>query len=570
MWTNPDRSARVERTAPQQGDSLQGNSHRFFQSCRRKTWAAVAPVIAAVSILTGCTVGPDFEPLPAPILDGWQKSNELRIDASTGLTSRSEPEIFWWKVFDDPVLDKLVRMAYRQNLTLRSAGIRIYEARAQLGIIIGDAFPQSQQVGAGFKQERVSDNVGVLRDISRFIDIDPSFRRWDVGFDAGWEIDIWGKFRRGIEAADANLIAKIATYDDVLVTLTGDVAKAYVAIRELQEELAITRENISLQTQSLGITKLRLKDGVTTELDVQEATILLNNTKSLLPKLESDLAQAKNALSLLLGLPPIDIDPLLRPSRGVPRPPLDVAVGIPAQLLTRRPDIRAAELRAQSRAAQIGVAKADLYPAFTVSGAIGLKSSDLVDLFQRRSITGVINPAVSWDILNYGRIRNNVRVQDAKYQEAITDFEQKVLSAYKEVEDALVGFAKAKEQALYLRRSVAASRRAVKIATAQYRDGTADYTRVLNSQQALLQSQAQLITVRADIVNNLVAAYKALGGGWLPANFNGFIPDSVKEEMSARTNWGRLLDPSAITPEERDLSQPPSPLPRLEKRLPDV
>lgn len=522
------------------------------------------------SFLTGCTVGPNFEPLPAPILDGWQKSNELKIDASTGLTSRSEPEVYWWKVFEDPVLDKLVRMAYRQNLTLRSAGIRIYEARAQLGIIIGDAYPQTQQVGAGFKQERVADNVGVLRDISRFIDFDPSFRRWDVGFDAGWELDIWGKFRRGIEAADANLIAKIASYDDVLVTLTGDVAKAYVTIRELQEELQITRENVALQTRSLSITRLRFKDGVTTELDVQEATILLNNTKSLVPKLESDLEQAKNALSLLLGLPPKDIDPLLRPSRGLPRPPLDVAVGIPAQLLTRRPDIRAAELRAQSRAAQIGVAQADLYPTFTVSGAIGLKSSDLAELFQRRSVTGVINPAVSWDILNYGRIRNSVRVQDAKYQEAITDFEQKVLSAYKEVEDALVGFAKAKQQAQYLRKSVSAAQRAAKIAMAQYRDGTADYTRVLNAQQALLKSQAQLITVRADIITNLVAAYKALGGGWLPANFSGFIPDSVKEEMRARTNWGRLLDPSALSPEDRDLVQPPSPLPRLEKRLPDV
>ena len=522
------------------------------------------------SFLTGCTVGPNFEPLPAPILDGWQKSNELKIDASTGLTSRSEPEVYWWKVFEDPVLDKLVRMAYRQNLTLRSAGIRIYEARAQLGIIIGDAYPQTQQVGAGFKQERVADNVGVLRDISRFIDFDPSFRRWDVGFDAGWELDIWGKFRRGIEAADANLIAKIASYDDVLVTLTGDVAKAYVTIRELQEELQITRENVALQTRSLSITRLRLKDGVTTELDVQEATILLNNTKSLVPKLESDLEQAKNALSLLLGLAPKDIDPLLRPSRGLPRPPLDVAVGIPAQLLTRRPDIRAAELRAQSRAAQIGVAQADLYPTFTVSGAIGLKSSDLAELFQRRSVTGVINPAVSWDILNYGRIRNSVRVQDAKYQEAITDFEQKVLSAYKEVEDALVGFAKAKQQAQYLRKSVSAAQRAAKIAMAQYRDGTADYTRVLNAQQALLKSQAQLITVRADIITNLVVAYKALGGGWLPANFSGFIPDSIKEEMRARTNWGRLLDPSALSPEDRDLVQPPSPLPRLEKRLPDV
>lgn len=547
-----------------------GNTHWFDQLSLGKLIRAAARIGVTATLVSGCTVGPDFEPVPAPVLDSWQKSNVLRIDRSTGLTSRSEPATYWWKVLDDPTLDKLVRMAYSQNLTLRAAGIRIYEARAQLGIIIGDGYPQTQQVSAGFKQERVADNVGVLRDISRFVEFDPSFRRWDVGFDAGWELDIWGKFRRGVEAADANLIAEIANYDDVLVSLTGEVAKAYVTIREVQEELAITRRNVSLQSQSLGITRLRLKDGVTTELDVQEATILLNNTKSLIPKLESDLQQAKNALSLLLGLPPNQIDPLLGGHRGVPRPPLNVAVGVPAQLLNRRPDIRAAELKAQSRAAQIGVAQADLYPAFTISGAIGFKSSNLAELFQRQSVTGLINPAVTWDVLNYGRIRNGVRVQDAKYQEAITEFQQKVLKAYKEVEDALVGFAKAKQQAQFLVRSVAASRRAVKIASAQYRDGTADYTRVLNAQQALLKSESQLITVRADIVNNLIAAYKALGGGWLPANFNGFIPESVKEEMSARTNWGRLLDPSALSPEERDLVQPPSPLPRLEKRLPDV
>ena len=234
-----------------------GNRHWFDQLSLGKLIRAAAHIGVTATLVSGCTVGPDFEPVPAPVLDSWQKSNVLRIDRSTGLTSRSEPATYWWKVLDDPTLDKLVRMAYSQNLTLRTAGIRIYEARAQLGIIIGDGYPQTQQVAAGFKQERVADNVGVLRDISRVVDFDPSFRRWDVGFDAGWELDIWGKFRRGVEAADANLIAEIANYDDVLVTLTGEVAKAYVTIRELQEELAITRRNVSLQSQSLGITRLR-------------------------------------------------------------------------------------------------------------------------------------------------------------------------------------------------------------------------------------------------------------------------------------------------------------------------
>lgn len=445
-------------------------------------------------------------------------------------------------------------MATQQNLTLRMAGIRIYQARAQLGLIIGDQFPQSQSVGAQYKKERITKNTGLAREIDKITDFNPTFHDWQVGFDAGWKLDIWGQVRRGVEAASANLGAQVADYDDVLVTLSGDVATTYVTIRALQNGIALIRQNVSTQAESLRITELRFKNGVTTELDVQEATALLNNTKASVPPLETDLAKAKNALAVLLGIPPDQVGKLVGRPGAIPRPPAKVGVGIPADLLRRRPDIRAAEMRAASQAAQIGVAKADLYPTFAISGGIGLKATNLGNLFQGQSLTGLINPGISWNIFNYGRIRNNVRIQDARYQELIVNYQNVVLKAYAEVENALAGFMNAKQEAIFLARSVNASRSASKIALEQYRDGTADYTRVLNTQQELLHAEERLTSVRADVVTNLIAVYKGLGGGWEPANNGSFIPQATREQMAERTKWGKLLEPESIPRGARELT----------------
>lgn len=517
------------------------------------------PAIAG-SALVGCAlVGPDFVVPSAPIKDHWVRTAVADHAEYSGVSEQRQPSIEWWRRLDDPTLNKLVGMAYQQNLTVRMAAVRIYQARAQLGIVVGDRFPQSQKVGAGFKKERVSDEVGILKDISTVIDVDPAFQEWTIGFDAGWELDLWGQVRRGIESATANLVAKIADYDDILVTVTGDVATVYVTIRELQEELALARKNVNLQADSLRITKLRLKNGVTTELDVDEATALINATKAEVPAIEADLAKAKNALAILLGVPPGNIDSLINRPGAIPRPPAAIGIGVPVDLLRRRPDIRAAEMRAAAQAAQIGVAKADLYPQFGISGAIGVAASDFSDLFTGKAFTGLINPGIQWNILNYGRIRNNVRVQDAKYQELIVDYQQTVLKAYAEVEDALTAFLKAKQQALYLSRSVTAAQKATRIALAQYQDGTADYTRVLNTQTAALHTEQRLVAARAAVVTNLVAVYKGLGGGWQPANERPFLPQATKNQMASRTNWGGLLDEDAITPDQRALADPPSP-----------
>lgn len=529
------------------------SSTRFLRGVRY----LLVPAIAG-GLLHGCVlVGPDFVTPDAPQMSNWVRNELVAYQQYSGITDRRGPEAEWWRVFKDPTLDKLVALARQQNLTLRMAGIRIYEARAQLGIIIGDQFPQSQTAGFEYKNEKLTRNTGLAREIEKINPgFDPTFHDWSVGFDAGWELDIWGKVRRGVQAAMANLAAQVANYDDVLVTLTGDVATAYVTIRALQAGIVLVNQNVATQAESLKITELRFKNGVTTELDVQQASSLLNNTKAAVPPLRTDLAKAVNALAVLLGITPNQVDKLVDSPGAIPRPPATVGLGIPANLLRRRPDIRAAELNAAAQAAQIGVARADLYPSFDISGAIGLKATNLGDLFQNQSLTGMINPGISWNIFNYGRIRNNVRVQDARYQELIVNYQRVVLNAYAEVEDALAGFLNAKQEAIFLARSVTAARAAARIAMEQYRDGTADYSRVLNTQQEMLHAEERLTSVRADVVTNLIAVYKGLGGGWQPGNYGNFIPQATKEQMANRTKWGKLLEPQAIPAGARELAVP--------------
>ncbi len=506
--------------------------------------------VAAAGVLAGCvTVGPDFETPEVPTLAAWNADGKKAAGKNSGVTERSQVSQRWWQIFKDKDLNKLVHTAYRENLTLRAAGLRVYEARAQLGIASGEQFPQSQQIAGGYSRDRISTNESVLRDINRVVPIDPTFHRWELGFDAGWEVDIWGKFRRNVQSAEANLLAQVANYDDVLVTLVGDVASTYVTIRELQRLIAIARTNASLQKESLRIAKIRFKDGTTTELDVNEATALYNNTLATIPKLQADLAQAYNAMSVLIGRPPSDLRGVIRKQARIPRPPAEVAIGVPAELLRRRPDIRAAEYTAAAQAAQIGVAQADLYPAFTISGAIGVKASDFAMLFKGNSLAGFINPGFTWNVLNYGRIKNNVRAQDAKYQALIANYKNTVLSAYSEVENGLVGFLKSKQEEIYLRRAASAAGKAVKIANIQYKQGSASYTRVLNTQTGLLRAQVKLANVRAQTATNLISVYKALGGGWFPANVTEFVPEKTKLEMEARTDWGEELQRSPV-PEE--------------------
>lgn len=378
------------------------------------------------------------------------------------------------------------------------------------------------------------------------ISLDDSFSSLQFGFNVAWELDFWGRFRRGIEAADANFAASVADYDNLLVALTADVASAYVLIRTLDERIRVANENVDIQRRSFEIADVRFQSGEVSELDARQAETLLRTTQATIPALQAARRQAQNALSILLGMAPSDLREMLGGPGKIPQAPTEVAVGMPADLLRRRPDIRRAEFDAAAQSARIGVARADLFPQIFLAGTVGLNSSDtgatdLIDLFEGQSVFGSVGPAFNWPILNYGRLKNNVRVQDARLQELLVAYQNTVLRAAGEVEDGLVGFLRAQDQTAFLEQSVAAARRSVELALVQYRAGLVDYTRVLNTQQLLVQQDDFLTVSRGDIPRNLIGVYKALGGGWEIRRDIEVVPEAVVEEMRTRTDWGDLL-----------------------------
>ncbi|MFZ0050305.1 MAG: efflux transporter outer membrane subunit, partial [Desulfobaccales bacterium] len=372
----------------------------------------------------------------------------------------------------------------------------------------------------------------------------------------------WGKFRRAIESAESGLLASVANYDNALVSLTADVASNYISIRTLEKRLDIARENVETQRESLEIAEARFGGGATSQRDVEQAKTVLASTQATIPVLQTQLRQTQDALSLLLGMPPDRLTDLRQNQAVIPAPPPQVAMGIPVDLLRRRPDVRAAEYQAAAQCAQIGVAKAQLYPAFSLIGNFGYLSTSmnnfkLGQMFEWPSRTADAGPTLQWNIFNYGQITNNVRFQDATFQELLTAYQNSVLNAQKEVEDNLIAFLRAQEQAGFLEQGAAAAADSLKLAVVQYREGITDFTTVLTAQQSLLSAQDNLATARGNIAGSLVGVYRALGGGWEIREGQEFVPLETREAMEKRTNWGKLLTPAAQTP----------PTPEQQKRL---
>lgn len=499
-------------------------------------------------------VGPDYLRPPVKTAPQWLESGDRRV--RTG----SSDYRGWWKAFGDATLNRLINAAYRDNLPLRIAGVRVLEARAQLGIAVGELYPQTQQAVGSVQDIGLSQTAppGTLFQISQY-------SQAQIGLTASWEIDFWGKFRRAIESADAGLFAAMADYDNALVSLTADVASLYIVIRTVEKQLEIAAQNTTTQDGSLQIAKARFQYGNTTRRDVKQAETVLASTQATIPFLEGQLRQAKNALSVLLGVPPSHLSNFLAVSQGIPAPPPQVVLDIPADLLRRRPDIHSAELQAVAQSARIGVPKAALFPAFSLTGSFGFLASDaaafsLGDLFQWKSRAGSVGPSVQWNILNYGQLTNLVRDQDARFQELVIAYQNAVLRAQQEVEDRLIGFLKAQDQAQFLSKSTAAARESLDLAVLQYRLGFADFTTVLTAQQALLTEQDNLAGALGDIARNLVGLYRAFGGGWQIRDGQDFVPRSIQESMAIRTNWGELLTPVStplIPPQPRRLVRPP-------------
>jgi len=502
------------------------------------TKPALFGMIALAIVFSGCAmVGPDYVKPTAQEPKQWLESTDPKIESKEGDFKD------WWIVFSDPVLNDLIQAAYQQNLPLQIAGLRIYEARAQLGIAFGFQYPQTQQALGSAQANQISKNAPNVAVADRY------YTTYDVGLDAAWELDVWGKFRRAVQTGVASLEASIADYDDILVSLTSEVANTFIRLRTSEERLEVARQNVVIQKRSLEIADVRFKAGAVTELDVTQAKSLLRSTESTIPGFETDVRQAKNALAILLGKLPGEIDAMLGGPGLIPEVPAEVAVGIPTELLRRRPDIRFAERRLAAQSAQIGFAKADLFPHFSLFGTLGFQTSDYTDgsqfsdLLDKDSFTYNAGAGFNWDLFNYGRITNQVRVEDARFQELAVNYEDTVLRAAQEVEDAMVGFLQSQKAVFFLADAVKASKRSVDLSLIQYREGLVDYQRVLDTQRDLTTQQDNLVFTAGSVGLNLVSMYRALGGGWELRGENDFIPASIREEMEARTDWGDMLSP---------------------------
>ena len=501
---------------------MQTRMPEVWRSWRRapRCLACLAALLGGSVFLSGCTtlkeyidngfkVGPNYVQPPAPVAKQWIDANDVRI--------RQDSDDFkeWWKVFNDPVLDKLICFAYEQNLSLRQAGFRILQARAQLAISKGELFPQTQYFKADYTRNALSlalANSVFNTPLGTFA-LQPFYSQWDLGFGLNWEIDFWGRFRRAVESDADSLDASVANYDDVLVTLLGDVASNYVQYRTLETQIKYTKDNVDLQRETTKLAEARFKASTQNELDLDQSRSTLAQTESQIPELEISLRQTNDRLCTLLGIPPEDLKEKIG-SAPIPTAPPEVAVGVPADLLRRRPDVRRAERQAAAQCAQIGVAESDFYPHFAIMGTVGYSADQFKDLLHSYSFDGTVGPTFQWNILNYGRILNNERLQDAHFRELVAAYQNTVLNANAEVENGLVTFLKAQQRARHLTDSVANDEKAVIILRAQGKAGTVDFTRVIQVEQDKVVQQDSLALAQGEIAQGLIQVYRALGGGW--------------------------------------------------------
>ncbi|WP_309384737.1 efflux transporter outer membrane subunit [Cerasicoccus frondis] len=498
-----------------------------------------ATVSGALLALGGCMVGPDYKQPSAPIEPVWNDEVPAEADIIEPVVP---PTIKWWSAaYHDPILDDLVEQALDNNYQLESAALRVLQAQQRLAIAIGNEFPQFQQVSGGVSRQKSQGTT---------------FNNFNVGFNVGWELDLWGQFRRLVQSAQANVDASIAAYDGVLISVASQVAQNYLLVRIFQQRLIVTRRNLEYQAESLRIARVKADIGAVTELDVDQAEAIYYNTEALISGYEVSLQQLKNNIAILLGKPPGAFDYLLEEPAAVPLPPIEVGLGMPQDLIRRRPDIRVAERSMAAQSELIGVAFSELLPSITIGGGLGTAATDFNKLFANSNQTWQLYGLFEWNVLNYGRLMSNVRLQDATFQQLVSDYRQTVLNAQAEVENALVAYLKAHQQLQSYTLSSAASQRAVDLSQIQYEQGSIPFNTVISTLQSNLAQQDLLVTSQGSVATNLVQLYLALGGGWEiregvdPVEY---LPESTVEAMQERTGiWERLVEADQQTAGEAE------------------
>lgn len=535
---------------------------RLVRSCR-----AAALHGAAALTLAACAVGPDWSVPKSWSPDTWFASGAPH-PAVPSEPAAAPIDTEWWKGFNDPTLTGLVRRVAAQNLDVRSAGFRLAQSRAQRGVTVASQFfqangngsytrekqstrgviglvggssgteagstsastgglaggttggtvsgaPGSTANGLGGRQSGIpAGGIGGGGSGGGASAIGSPFDLWQYGFDASWELDVWGRVRRSVEAADAQLEASTEDRRDTLLSVTSEVARDYLQLRGTQEQLRVTRANLRTAQESLQVTRSRVRSGLAPDLDVENATAQVEETAASLPQLEQQEEQGMNALALLLGAPPGALRAELAQPRPIPPVPPRVPLGLPSELARRRPDVRRAEAQLHSAIANIGVAEADLFPRITLSGSLALQSLQFKDLGSWAARTYALGPSISLPIFQGGSLRATLDLRRQAQQEAAITYQRAVLQAFHDVDNALIAFNAEQRRREGLRRQVDADRRALDVARSRYRSGLTDFLNVLTAERSLLAAEQSLATNASTIGTNLVQLYKALGGGW--------------------------------------------------------
>jgi NodT family efflux transporter outer membrane factor (OMF) lipoprotein len=478
---------------------------------------ALIMVAACLTLIAGCAVGPDYQPPKTNMPTNWASLSDGETNGSVNLAA-------WWKNFSDTNLDVLMTMAVQSNLTLRVAEARVLEARAQRGVVAADLWPS---VGSSLSYSRNRWGQNTFPPLPPGTDLD--YNLYSAGFDAAWELDVFGGTRRAVEAANAEIGAAEFGQRDVLVSLLAEVARNYISARGFQQRLVITHENIQAQRDVLNLTSNLFEHGLSSDVDVQQSTALLTSTEAQVPSLETGFQESVHHLAVLLGQTPGVLVNEMAVEKPIPLSPPIVPAGLPSDLLQRRPDVQRAERELAAATAHIGVATADYFPKFSLTGTAGLESISASDWFTYGSRFWNAGPTVQWELFEAGRIRANVRVQDARQEQALDTYQQTVLTALEDVENALTAYAKEQIRRTTLSQSVEANRQALELSTQLYKSGLQDFIHVLDSERSLYTSEDDLVQSDQTVSLNLVQLYKALGGGW--QTVTNLTPTSTKVSM---------------------------------------
>lgn len=467
-------------------------------------------ILLTLAALSGCKVGPEYQSPTRTAPDSY--SSLPPADATLGarpVASAADAATLasWWKLFRDPALDALIDRAVTENLDIRLAQARVREARALRGVADSTLYPTVDASGSVTRSQRSGT-------VPNAFGSDEATTLWDVGLDASWEIDVFGGRRRGIEAARGDLEAAVEGRRAVLVTVAAEVARNYSELRGFQRRIAVAEQTIRAAQETLELTQSRSQAGLSADIETEQSRAQLATRQSLLPVLRAAARSAAFRLGVLLGQPPSALLAELDQSGAIPRPPAEIPVGLPSELLTRRPDVRQAERQLAAATARIGVEESELYPKFTLTGSFGFQSGELASLPDASSRAWSLGPSVRWRLFDRRAIHQRVAAADARAEQALIAYDQVMLSALEEVENALTGLVEEQSRWKSLEEATVASRRAVDLANERYKSGIGDFLTVLVNQRELYDREDQLVQSEAAVTRNVIALYKALGGGW--------------------------------------------------------